>query len=333
MNMELRIPPSRLERHARLLLRAYPPAYRADRGEEMLGTLLEATPDGRDWPSARDTRSLLTGGLRARAAHNARLAPAVSLRQAALLGLSLYVVQQAAVLLLALRNPQLPSVAITVLVACGLLMAAVAAAWLGHRPLAVIVAVPACATLLYYTALVRNLRGAAVLNPVQFGMPSLTVGFYLSQLPLALAVAALAFLARRDARPPLTWLWLPALLVAEMAWSQLSGADSPFLQHDISMTGPLAPLSQGTSLLFVVPILIWLVTDTRPALGLAVFLATLELTPTISGIEAFLTVGSPSQLRESRVVNAVMLVLMLALGAGLARRLHRSARQRREAAH
>jgi hypothetical protein len=38
MNMELHIRPSRLERRIRLLLHAYPPAYRADRGEEMLGT-------------------------------------------------------------------------------------------------------------------------------------------------------------------------------------------------------------------------------------------------------------------------------------------------------
>jgi len=33
---------SRLQRRARNLLRAYPPGYRADRGEEILGTLLEA---------------------------------------------------------------------------------------------------------------------------------------------------------------------------------------------------------------------------------------------------------------------------------------------------
>jgi hypothetical protein len=40
----------RLERRARWLLRAYPAAYRADRGEEIIGTLLEAVPPGRDWP-------------------------------------------------------------------------------------------------------------------------------------------------------------------------------------------------------------------------------------------------------------------------------------------
>jgi hypothetical protein len=67
--------PGRLERRARLLLRAYPPAYRADRGEEMLGTLLESTAGSRDWPPARDAWSLLASGTRARRAGNQRQGP------------------------------------------------------------------------------------------------------------------------------------------------------------------------------------------------------------------------------------------------------------------
>lgn len=55
-----------LERRCRWLLRAYPGWYRRRRGEEMLGTLLEASPAGRKWPSARDARALVTGGLRVR---------------------------------------------------------------------------------------------------------------------------------------------------------------------------------------------------------------------------------------------------------------------------
>jgi hypothetical protein len=34
---------TRLERHARWMLRFYPAAYRRERGEEMIGTLLEAS--------------------------------------------------------------------------------------------------------------------------------------------------------------------------------------------------------------------------------------------------------------------------------------------------
>jgi hypothetical protein len=57
---------SALERRCRWLLRAYPAWYRRGRGEEMLHTLLEASPPGRRWPSFRDTRALVIGGLRVR---------------------------------------------------------------------------------------------------------------------------------------------------------------------------------------------------------------------------------------------------------------------------
>jgi hypothetical protein len=55
-----------LERHCRWLLRAYPAWYRRERAAEMLGTLLAASPPGRKWPSFRDSRALVAGGLRVR---------------------------------------------------------------------------------------------------------------------------------------------------------------------------------------------------------------------------------------------------------------------------
>ena len=55
-----------LERHCGWLLRAYPAWYRRERAGEMLGTLLEATPPGRTWPSVRDTLALVIGGVRVR---------------------------------------------------------------------------------------------------------------------------------------------------------------------------------------------------------------------------------------------------------------------------
>ena len=55
-----------LERHCGWLLRAYPAWYRRKRAGEMLGTLLEASPPGAKWPSGRDTRALVIGGLRVR---------------------------------------------------------------------------------------------------------------------------------------------------------------------------------------------------------------------------------------------------------------------------
>lgn len=52
-----------LERRCRWLLRAYPAWYRRKRAGEMLGTLLEASRPGRNWPSFRDVRALVLGGL------------------------------------------------------------------------------------------------------------------------------------------------------------------------------------------------------------------------------------------------------------------------------
>jgi hypothetical protein len=57
---------TRLERRCRWLLLAYPAWYRRERSEEMLDTLLEASPPGRKWPSVRDARALVTVGLRVR---------------------------------------------------------------------------------------------------------------------------------------------------------------------------------------------------------------------------------------------------------------------------
>jgi hypothetical protein len=55
-----------LERRCRLLLRAYPPEYRARRGEEILSTLLDSVPVGRRAPSFADAVDLVGNGLRRR---------------------------------------------------------------------------------------------------------------------------------------------------------------------------------------------------------------------------------------------------------------------------
>jgi hypothetical protein len=55
-----------LERRCRCLLRAYPAWYRRGRSGEMLDTLLQASPPDRKWPSVRDARALVIGGLRVR---------------------------------------------------------------------------------------------------------------------------------------------------------------------------------------------------------------------------------------------------------------------------
>jgi hypothetical protein len=57
----------RLRRRYRRLLVVYPPAYRADRGEEILTTLTEGARPGQRFPSCREAVGLVLGGLRARA--------------------------------------------------------------------------------------------------------------------------------------------------------------------------------------------------------------------------------------------------------------------------
>jgi hypothetical protein len=57
--------PAVLERCVRALLLAYPAQYRRERGEEIVGTLLEAAPPGRRFPSAPGTpgRGSQAGGM------------------------------------------------------------------------------------------------------------------------------------------------------------------------------------------------------------------------------------------------------------------------------
>jgi hypothetical protein len=77
-----------LERRGRRLLLAYPAAYRAERGDEILDTLLESAPGRR--LGRREAWALLTGGLRVRAEQHRRLPTATNLRLGALYGVALW---------------------------------------------------------------------------------------------------------------------------------------------------------------------------------------------------------------------------------------------------
>jgi hypothetical protein len=60
------VTPDPLARRYRRLLLCYPRAWRRERGEELVATLLEAAPPGRTRPSAREAANLIGHGLRAR---------------------------------------------------------------------------------------------------------------------------------------------------------------------------------------------------------------------------------------------------------------------------
>ena len=57
---------TRYEQRCRTLLRAYPPRYRAARGAELLGPLLDVATPGRDTPSIRESCDVVRGGLMTR---------------------------------------------------------------------------------------------------------------------------------------------------------------------------------------------------------------------------------------------------------------------------
>jgi hypothetical protein len=229
-----------LERSFRLLLRAYPAGYRRGRGEEMLGTLLEATPPGRTWPRVRDARALIAGGLTARAAQNRSLSTAANLRIAVLAGVSMCLVMIAADYLSpwvidpgSLRYEWRD-------VALGLLIVvAVLPVWIAPRKMAALSGLTA-AVAIYFLGR----------DQVPFR----------SWIWLMVCVAAMVLLAPRSARAPRTWLWLiGGFAVAVLASSYGSAGLWP------QVAPPLA--------LGVVSVA-WIAVDARLAVAVTTFVLT-----------------------------------------------------------
>lgn len=252
--------PSRLERHARLLVRAYPPAYRAGRGEEIIGTLLEATPRGRSWPPAYEVASVISGGLRARRAANLRQGLTTSLRQAAILAAAVYLVQLPCQTLIefvqlarmGLIPLQFGSFAWSNYLSSALAMLIIAAVWSGRRQLIIVAAVA--------TAIPPTIH--LLISHEWDGM--VTMAAYVGP-----ALAVVVPLARRAERPPRPLLWLLCLSVGVVLAEALS---SPHLQmasfETLSQTMLLFPYTTYLSLVTVGVAACWLVTDVRPLTGL-----------------------------------------------------------------
>jgi hypothetical protein len=183
-----------LERRSRWLLLAYPAAYRHERGDEIIATLLETTPAGRVWPRPRDARALVTGGLRARTAQNRRQSTAANLRVAVMAGISLYLVAFIAsyleTIVTGLRMKQAlgPHFWWVVLVS-SLIAATVLLAWIAPR---VIVRASGLAA------------GAALSVSYFVSGQDLSGPFVTPALSLALLVA----LVPRAGHPSPKWLWL-----------------------------------------------------------------------------------------------------------------------------
>ena len=238
---------SPLERRCRSLLRAYPRWYRRQRGDEMLATLLEASQLGQRWPSARDTRALIVGGLRVRATQDQRLTTAANLRLAAQLGaalalLTLVTGSLTAIFLIWVHAYTL-STGVAQSLVCGLLgLAVVVAAWFGSRS---VVAVLAAAT-------------AAAAAWGYWGSDKA-----LAILPAGLLIM-LAVLVYLGERLPRSWLWLAG---AWFGWNVLQALS--VLEPLRFLYGPLAFVPW----IILGLVVLWAFVDARPAMAMAVYIA------------------------------------------------------------
>lgn len=235
-----------LERRYRRLLRAYPARYRRQRGGEMLGTLLESTPPGRRWPTLREARALLAGGLRVRSGLNQRLAMATHLRLATLLALGLMLLQLAA------WDVQ-----------------QIITFWRGWHA-----AEPGAGHEVAYLVLTFAVLAAAFFAPrrpakllawVTAALWFWWDGNHGEGLLAGILLITLATLVRGEQRPPRIWLCLPG---AMLAWYLL-------LETEIwrQSTYLLARIPLGMILWWVILgyVVLWIVIDPRPAIAAALY--------------------------------------------------------------
>ena len=239
-----------LERRSRLLLRAYAAAYRRERGEEIISTLLEATPADRTWPRPRDARALIVGGLKARATQNRSLTTGANLRVAVMVGVSLYLSVWVASYLgtMSIESqviwrpgsgwPASPPVLTGLAVA-----ATIALAWTAPRRVALAGALPAAAAVCYFVLVRAHITGPAIIQ-------------------LA-SLAGLLALVPRTARPSRRWLWL---LVAVMATAPL-----PDLQTYVGTFQPLPTTTLELVLAIGVISIICIGIDARLALAFVTY--------------------------------------------------------------
>jgi hypothetical protein len=235
---------SPLERRCRWLLRAYPGWYRRERGEEMLATLLEASQPGQNWPSARDSRALIMGGLRIRAAQDQRLTTAANLRLAVQLGATLTVLSlvadEGSSDVLSWTHVYSPNVGTGYSFAYAVLgLAAVVAAWLAPRPVAAVIALTAAAAWVYWGDRVMAILPAGLL----------------------VTLAVLVFLGERL---PRSWLWLAGAFFAVDVLQQLTAIPRLYFLF--------VPLTVVPWILLGLVVL-WAVVDARPAVALGIYLA------------------------------------------------------------
>jgi hypothetical protein len=293
-----------------MLLRAYPGGYRRERGEEIIATLLEATPEGRRRPLARDMRALIMGGLRARAAQHRGVTTAVNLRLAVLAGVCIYLGTAAAAdlasfaagdpgrewLALALPAgwPVLLADGWPVLLAGLLMAAAVAVAWLARRLFVTGASLAAAAAASYLFVYVER------------------DSFLVTEVVCLAAVVALA--GGTGHRSP-AWLWLIGTVVAALA---LPGFLPVITIAYISWWEIIA---LGMYLAVIVAAVAWVAIDARPLVAMAAYTLLWLVPPRLGNLAGI------GNLFHSPALPAAAAIAALALWR-LRRQSQRQARRR-----
>jgi hypothetical protein len=249
-----------LERRCRVLLHAYPAAYRRARADEMLGTLLETTPHGRTWPLPRDTWALLLGGLRARGGLEHRLSTPGNLRLAALLGCAIFLsftaVDYASYSVVNVFGPGL-FVYWQPLTVAGLILTAAVLPWLAGRRVVTLGAVAAgTATVVY---------DLSSQFPWHDFPPSRAAGNTAAILEVLLPLGALVLLADGTERPPRLWLCLPTIVIALAVLAEYQWVAGLLANQPVSGPDPYSWLVPFGIAIF------WIGIDARPAIGVATY--------------------------------------------------------------
>jgi hypothetical protein len=248
------------EWRCRWLLRAYPAWYRSQRGEEMLGTLMEASPAGRRWPSLRDIRAMLIGGLRVRAGQQRRLSTPDNLRLAGLLGVALALLWLIGnnlgsdIMFWAHVYPAAAPANLGYQATAGLLaLAAVLAAWFAPWP---VVAAPALAG-----AVLWVYSGDRVM----------------ASQPAGLLILLVILTAGRE-RMPRSWLGLAGLVFALTLLEQFTAAPGLYFLYTPLIYAPWVVLGA---------MILWAAVDARPAVAMAIYLASNYLIFTLIGYAGY----------------------------------------------
>jgi hypothetical protein len=277
---------TRLERRIWLLLRAYPAQYRKQRGEEMLGTLLDTTPPGRTWPMPRDVRALLAGGLQARAAANRRLPLRANVRTAVFVGLAAFLGYDAVDTLSSAWSAQ-GALSRWIeppwdfgwgpVISPALILMTVVLAWLSRRRAVVVVAaIPA-----WIESLAVRTGGpcgpglASACSQLEHAFGHYFGTAQWDEIVRLACLVGLVAVAGGDKRPGRGWMW--PVVLASLSPALLAGLPS-------GVTGQVVT---GLSLTIGVVSIAWIAVDARPAMAAAVLFTALWLQVGVFYVDSF----------------------------------------------